>query len=71
MYIYEINCRGFMGTIIVMCNACFVKDLFNQRSLSMQNESKESDIIFATIFVVIWIGAGVVTLNAKLLKGKM
>jgi hypothetical protein len=37
----------------------------------MQNETSESDTIFATIFVVIWIGAGVVTLNAKLLRGKM
>ena len=30
-----------------------------------------ADYIFATIFFIIWFGAGVVTLNAKLLGGKM
>ena len=33
--------------------------------------NENADVIFATIFVIIWVGAGVVTLNAKLLGGKM
>lgn len=32
--------------------------------------SNQAETVFAIIFVVIWIGAGVVTLNAKLLGGK-
>lgn len=40
------------------------------RSLSLSSINN-SDLIFETIFVVVWIGSGFVTLNAKLLKGKM
>jgi hypothetical protein len=38
--------------------------------LSIKADSK-ADTIFAIIFVIIWIGSGVVTVNAKLLGGKM
>ncbi|KAL4432776.1 hypothetical protein ABPG74_011597 [Tetrahymena malaccensis] len=33
--------------------------------------SSQAETVFAIIFVVVWIGAGVVTLNAKLLGGKI
>ncbi|EGR28222.1 hypothetical protein IMG5_181510 [Ichthyophthirius multifiliis] len=33
--------------------------------------SEQAETVFAIIFVVIWIGAGIVTLNAKLLGGKI
>lgn len=41
-------------------------------ALTLSISSEEgADLIFATIFVIIWVGAGVVTLNAKLLGGKI
>jgi len=33
--------------------------------------SGQAETVFAIIFVVVWIGAGVVTFNAKLLGGRM
>lgn len=33
--------------------------------------SKDSEIVFATIFVIVWLGASVITLNAKLLKANV
>lgn len=32
---------------------------------------KSNDIVFSTIFVIIWVGSAIVTVNAKLLGGKM
>ena len=31
----------------------------------------QSSLVFASVFVLVWVGAAVVTLNAKLLGGKM
>ncbi|KRX01745.1 hypothetical protein PPERSA_01615 [Pseudocohnilembus persalinus] len=39
-------------------------------SISSSSDS-DNDTIFSTIFVIIWVGAGIVTLNAKLLGGKI
>lgn len=39
-------------------------------TISISTDKKE-DVVFSTIFVIIWIGSGVVTLNAKLLGGKV
>jgi hypothetical protein len=38
-------------------------------TLSIEASPKDTNKIFGAIFSLIWIGAGVVTLNAKLLKG--
>jgi len=41
-------------------------------AITLSLSTKEgADIVFATIFVIIWVGAGIVTLNAKLLGGKI
>jgi protein YIPF6 len=32
---------------------------------------KESGIVFTTVFIIIWIGSMIITLNTKLLGGKM
>jgi hypothetical protein len=40
-------------------------------SLSWSSSSKQSASIFAAVFVIVWIGAGVVTLNAALLGGRI
>ena len=31
----------------------------------------QTALVFAAVFVIVWVGAGVVTLNAALLGGKM
>ena len=62
-----------MGTISVMSsssNVIYITFYLYFRILSISS-TNESDIIFGTIFVVIWLGASILTLNAKLLKGKM
>jgi hypothetical protein len=40
------------------------------RILSMTSK-KESGIVFTTVFIIIWIGSMIITLNTKLLGGKM
>eukprot|EP00930_Biecheleria_cincta_P041259 TRINITY_DN28259_c0_g1_i1.p1 TRINITY_DN28259_c0_g1~~TRINITY_DN28259_c0_g1_i1.p1 ORF type:complete len:232 (+),score=32.28 TRINITY_DN28259_c0_g1_i1:62-757(+) len=40
--------------------------------LSMQAEdSNQASLAFALVFVIVWVGSGIVTLNALLLKGKI
>ena len=60
-----------MGTSSSLSFSCLVKYkmIIIIRTLSIASSEKR-DMVFATIFVVIWVGAGVVTLNAKLLGGK-
>ena len=35
------------------------------------SSSQGADVMFGTIFVIIWAGAVIITINAKLLRGKM
>jgi len=46
----------------------FFFSIFSTLSIASSNQA---ETVFAIIFVVVWIGAGVVTLNAKLLGGRM
>merc|ERR1712190_247228 len=40
--------------------------------LSMQAESQDqAGLAFALVFIIVWVGSGVVTLNALLLRGKI
>jgi len=38
--------------------------------MSTANSSEDSGIVFSAIFIIVWLGAGVVTINTKLLGGK-
>ena len=58
---------------LVIYNLIFIeakKLKYFNRTLSFSSKN-EADVIFGTIFVIVWAGAGIVTLNAKLLRGKM
>ena len=39
-------------------------------SLSLNASENQSALVFATVFVLVWVGSAVVTLNAALLGGK-
>ena len=39
--------------------------------LSYQATNEQSAFVFAMIFVIVWVGSGVVTVNASLLQGKI
>ena len=40
-------------------------------TLSISASSKQSALIFAAVFVLVWVGAGIITLNAALLGGQI
>lgn len=40
-------------------------------TLSISAETSQAAVIFAAVFVIVWVGAGVVTFNAKLLGGNI
>ena len=40
-------------------------------TLSLKNSKNDANSIFGAVFCLIWIGAAIVTLNAKLLKGEI
>jgi hypothetical protein len=62
-----------MGSFTIMfglVHVIIVSSFMNSR-LSMTAPSDQSTTVFTGVFVVIWCGAGMVTVNSKLLGGKM
>merc|ERR1712217_26337 len=54
-----------MGGPLVLCLALGIM-------LSVQAEnSEQASLAFALVFILVWVGSGVVTLNALLLRGKI
>merc|ERR1712217_837265 len=54
-----------MGGPLVLCLALGIM-------LSVQAEnSEQAGLAFALVFIIVWVGSGVVTLNALLLKGRI
>lgn len=53
-----------MGTISILFNVSIVYDYLTFRTLSLSGNNDDGPGIFATIFVLIWVGSFVVTLNA-------
>jgi hypothetical protein len=39
--------------------------------LASEARDTQAPLVFATVFVIVWVGAGVVTVNALLLGGTM
>ncbi len=40
-------------------------------TLSSTTESDDSSLVFEMVFVIVWVGAGIVAINGQLLGGKM
>ena len=55
--------RNFFNTLF--CEFYLIQN--HKRTLS--SKSNSADTTFATIFVVVWLGPIIVTMNAKLLRG--
>jgi hypothetical protein len=74
----ELLWAGNLGAI-AMADACFTLlycarrsfSSFVVSSLSLSAPSSQSALIFAAVFVIVWVGAGVITLNAALLGGNI
>ena len=65
--------RGFMGTFVTLPISCTVNYL-SQKFLLFRIlciKSSSTNFIFGLIFIVMWIGSLLVTINAKLLKARM
>lgn len=45
--------------------------IFNFRILSITSGSGQAPIVFTIAFVIEWVGAAIVTLNAQLIGGKV
>lgn len=52
----------------IYCNAIFLKKK-NDSLLSVRAPDAQAVPIFTGVFVIVWLGAAIVTLNAKLLGG--
>src|SRR5690349_1090244 len=56
---------GLMSILSIMLTVCFV------RCLGSSAPGEESVYIFTLIFVIVWCGSAIVTVNSKLLGGKV
>ena len=53
-----------MGTISILFDVSIVYYTLTFRTLSISGNNNDGPNVFATIFVLIWVGSFVVTLNA-------
>jgi xanthosine utilization system XapX-like protein len=72
--------RGFVGTFDLLLNAWNVRKLLLSEIrgllimlafslLSIDSPPNSGDLIFGIVFMIVWAGSCLVTLNARLLKG--
>ena len=66
---------GFMSFIGNVCLLLIVAKLCtnttNCRCLGITAKAGQSALVFAAVFVVVWIGSAVVTLNGQVLGGQL
>jgi hypothetical protein len=43
----------------------------DSRTLSEQSESGQGSLVFETVFLIVWLGAGIIAINGQLLGGKI
>ena len=68
--------RGSLGTSCLVLGTRIVSIIIGNRVLRMGSvlslkASNDADTIFGTIFIIVWGGASVLTLNAKFLGAQM
>ena len=67
--------RGLMGTFRLLSHACSVITFLffntNYRVLSSGTNADDKTLLFEIVFIIVWVGAGVISINGKLLGGKM
>ena len=65
-----------MGTFRILSHARSVTIIRNElliryRVLSSSTSAEDKTLLFEIVFIIVWVGAGVISLNGKLLGGKM
>ena len=69
--------RGPMGTIHILFSTCSViytyicKYIAYYSALSSSTNATDKTLLFEIVFVIVWIGAAIISLNGSLLGGKM
>lgn len=68
---------GFMGTADYFAHTCYVMLFLISSLLALgvcggeETDSARSPVMFASVFILVWIGSGAVTINAVLLGGRV
>ena len=63
-----------MGTFCFLSHACNVSGFLTNiihRVLSSATNADDKTLLFEIVFIIVWVGAGVISINGKLLGGKM
>ena len=65
--------RGLMGTFHILFSFGSVINLpfYQYRALSSSTNADDKTLLFEIVFVIVWIGAAVISINGSLLGGKM
>jgi hypothetical protein len=65
-----------MGSFRFLPHACSVRDKNQDLTLkfsvlSSATNASDKTLLFEIVFIIVWVGAGVISINGKLLGGKM
>ena len=64
-------CKFYVYVSFYLLVVCVHDAFFRYRMLSLSAPEDQKALVFAGVFVLVWIGAAIITLNAQLLGGAM